>query len=170
MMNSGLERNAVVYEQAFRNQHRGWAAIIWRSVSSLPQRWNERWSINCSFFWVLHNPRKPSVAQDFPRKRKSSFRRSWASRLSSGTRRSFPDSAALWMMRTAIAKVMKQVSPREHQLILGVPFYLFGYKRGCWVTAIDPRLQNLECGYSPLGTTADCIHKYHLFQKFRFLP
>ena len=46
-------------------------------------------------------------------------------------------------MGTAIAKVMKQVSPREHQLFLGVPFYLFGYKRGCWVTAIDPRLQNL---------------------------
>ena len=69
------------------------------------------------------------------------------------------------MMRTAIAKVMKQVSPREHQLILGVPFYLFGYKRGCWVTAIDPRLQNLEFGYSYLAATADCIHKCVIFQK-----
>ena len=58
---------------------------------------------------------------------------------------------------------MKQVSPREHQLILGVPFYLFGYKRGCWVTAIDPRLQNLEFGYSYLAATADCIHKCVIF-------
>ena len=69
------------------------------------------------------------------------------------------------MMRTAIAKVMKQVSPREHQLFLGVPFYLFGYKRGCWVTAMDPRLQNLEFGYSDLAVTADCIHKCVIFQK-----
>ena len=67
-------------------------------------------------------------------------------------------------MGTAIAKVMKQVSPREHQLFLGVPFYLFGYKRGCWVTAIDPRLQNLEFGYGYLAVTADCIHKCILFQ------
>lgn len=67
-------------------------------------------------------------------------------------------------MGTAIAKVMKQVSPREHQLFLGVPFYLFGYKRGCWVTAIDPRLQNLEFGYSYLAVTADCIHKCVIFQ------
>ena len=72
------------------------------------------------------------------------------------------------MMRTAIAKVMKQVSPREHQLILGVPFYLFGYKRGCWVTAIDPRLQNLEFGYSYLAATADCIHKCVIFQNRQF--
>ena len=68
-------------------------------------------------------------------------------------------------MGTAIAKVMKQVSPREHQLILGVPFYLFGYKRGCWVTAMDPRLQNLEFGYSDLAVTADCIHKCVIFHK-----
>ena len=73
------------------------------------------------------------------------------------------------MIGTAIAKVMKQVSPREHQLILGVPFYLFGYKRGCWVTAIDPRLQNLEFGYSYLAATADCIHKCVIFQNHRFL-
>ena len=66
-------------------------------------------------------------------------------------------------MGTAIAKVMKQVSPREHQLFLGVPFYLFGYKRGCWVTAMDPRLQNLEFGYSDLAVTADCIHKCVIF-------
>ena len=66
-------------------------------------------------------------------------------------------------MGTAIAKVVKQVSPREHQLFLGVPFYLFGYKRGCWVTAIDPRLQNLEFGYSYLAVTADCIHKCVIF-------
>ena len=70
-------------------------------------------------------------------------------------------------MGTAIAKVMKQVSPREHQLFLGVPFYLFGYKRGCWVTAIDPRLQNLEFGYSYLAVTADCIHKCVIFHKNR---
>lgn len=48
-------------------------------------------------------------------------------------------------------------------MILGVPFYLFGYKRGCWVTAIDPRLQNLEFGYSYLAATADCIHKCVIF-------
>ena len=40
----------------------------------------------------------------------------------------------------------------------------FGYKRRNWVTTTDPRLQNLECSYSPLGTTADCIHKCVLFQ------
>lgn len=49
-------------------------------------------------------------------------------------------------------------------MFLGVPFYLFGYKRGCWVTAIDPRLQNLEFGYSYLAVTADCIHKCVIFQ------
>ena len=43
----------------------------------------------------------------------------------------------------------------------------FGYKRRNWVTTTDPRLQNLECSYSPLGTTADCIHKCVLFQKCR---
>ena len=59
-------------------------------------------------------------------------------------------------------------------MILGVPFYLFGYKRGCWVTAIDPRLQNLEFGYSYLAATADCIHKCVIFQRaktvYQFCP
>ena len=31
--------------------------------------------------------------------------------------------------------------------------------------AIDPRLQNLEFGYSYLAATADCIHKCVIFQK-----
>ena len=50
-------------------------------------------------------------------------------------------------------------------MFLGVPFYLFGYKRGCWVTAMDPRLQNLEFGYSDLAVTADCIHKCVIFHE-----
>lgn len=56
-------------------------------------------------------------------------------------------------------------NPKELHRSLGLHFCLFGYKRGCRVTATDLRLQNLECGYRPPGrhrtATADCIHKCH---------
>lgn len=59
---------------------------------------------------------------------------------------------------------LDKMQPQGASSFLGVPFCLFGYKRGCWVTAIDPRLQNLEFGYSYLAATADCIHKCVIFQ------
>ena len=43
-------------------------------------------------------------------------------------------------MGTAIAKVMKQVSPRKHQLFLGVPFTYS-------VTSEDAGLQSKTFGY-----------------------
>ena len=63
---------------------------------------------------------------------------------------------------------LDKMQPQGASSFLGVPFCLFGYKRGCWVTAIDPRLQNLEFGYSYLAATADCIHKRVIFQNRQF--
>ena len=63
---------------------------------------------------------------------------------------------------------LDKMQPQGASSFLGVPFCLFGYKRGCWVTAIDPRLQNLEFGYSYLAATADCIHKCVIFQNRQF--
>ena len=70
----------------------------------------------------------------------------------------------LWQYFGLSENYLDKMQPQGASSFLGVPFCLFCYKRGCWVTAIDPRLHNLEYGYSPPVTIADCIHNCHLFQ------
>lgn len=75
---------------------------------------------------------------------------------------------AVWIDGNRHNKGHKTSKPQGASLFLGGPFSLFGYKRGCWVTATDLRLQNHECGYIPLAYTSYCIHNPHLFQNRQF--
>lgn len=63
--------------------------------------------------------------------------------------------SSLWPCFGSSENYLDKTQPQGASSFLGVSFCLFCYKRGCRVTATDLRLQNLECGYSPLATTIE---------------